>query len=129
MERRTFLRNSLLTAGGVLLGGTAVFRFLKYSKPEGDTRPVTIEKVCQGNGKNVLVLMSAGTRQGNTDRLTDAYIKGLYEKGHTVTKCIWAVCVWPDAGDAGLANVMGTTVPYKTTCNNFIRFLPHVIRS
>lgn len=86
MERRTFLRNSLLTAGGVLLGGSAVFRFLKYSKPEEDTRPVTIEKVCQGNGKNVLVLMSAGTRQGNTDRLTDAYIKGLSEKGHTVTK-------------------------------------------
>lgn len=34
----------------------------------------------------MLVLMSAGTRQGNTDRLTDAYIRGLSEKGHTVTK-------------------------------------------
>ena len=30
--------------------------------------------------------MSAGTRHGNTDRLTDAYIRGLVEKGHTVTK-------------------------------------------
>lgn len=48
MERRTFLRNSLLTAGGVLLGGSAVFRFLKYSKPEEDTRPVTIEKYARG---------------------------------------------------------------------------------
>ncbi len=30
--------------------------------------------------------MSAGTRQGNTDRLTDAYIRGVSEKGHSVTK-------------------------------------------
>ena len=64
MERRTFLRNSLLTAGGVLLGGSAIFRFMKDSKQEEDPpRPATIEKICQGNGKNVLVLMSAGTRQ------------------------------------------------------------------
>lgn len=72
MERRTFLRNSLLTAGGVLLGGATIFRFLKDSKMEEPPRPATIETICQGNGKNVLVLMSAGTRQGNTDRLTDA---------------------------------------------------------
>lgn len=31
-------------------------------------------------------MMSAGTRHGNTDRLTDAYIKGLAERGHSVTK-------------------------------------------
>lgn len=87
MERRTFLRNSLLTAGGVLLGGSAISRFMKDSKQEEEPpRPTTIEKISQGNGKNVLVLMSAGTRKGNTDRLTDAYIKGLSEKGHTVTK-------------------------------------------
>lgn len=86
MERRTFLRNSLLTAGGVLLGGSAVFRFLKENKPEEAPMSATVEKICQGSGKNVLVLMSAGTRQGNTDRLTDAYIKGLSEKGHSVTK-------------------------------------------
>lgn len=30
--------------------------------------------------------MSAGTKLGNTDRLTDAYIKGLIERGHSVTK-------------------------------------------
>ena len=30
--------------------------------------------------------MSAGTKRGNTDRLTDAYIKGLVERGHSVTK-------------------------------------------
>lgn len=43
MERRTFLRNSLLTAGGVLLGGSAIFRFLKESKPEEDFRPTTVK--------------------------------------------------------------------------------------
>ena len=86
MERKTFLRNSLLMAGSILLGGSAIFRFLKDSEPEVDHRPATVEKIGKGNGKNVLVLMSAGTRQGNTDRLTDAYIKGLSEKGHSVTK-------------------------------------------
>ncbi len=40
----------------------------------------------QENKKNVLVLMSAGTRRGNTDQLTDAYIKGVEEQGHSVTK-------------------------------------------
>ncbi|WP_288155760.1 hypothetical protein [Phocaeicola sartorii] len=34
MKRRTFLRNSLLTAGGVLLGGATIFRFLKDCKME-----------------------------------------------------------------------------------------------
>lgn len=43
MERRTFLRNSLLTAGGILLGGAAIFRFLKDGKMEGPLRPATIE--------------------------------------------------------------------------------------
>lgn len=51
MERRTFLRNSLLTAGGILLGGSAVFRFLKDGKMEEPPRPTTIETICQGNGK------------------------------------------------------------------------------
>ena len=36
--------------------------------------------------KKVLVIRSAGTKLGNTDRLTDAYIKGLVERGHSVTK-------------------------------------------
>ncbi|MCI7286752.1 flavodoxin family protein [Parabacteroides sp. AGMB00274] len=86
MERRTFLRNCILTAGSVLIGGSAIFRFLKVSKQKEEPLSTTIETICQGNGKNVLVLMSAGTRKGNTDRLTDAYIRGLSEKGHSVTK-------------------------------------------
>ena len=69
-----------------MLGGTAVFKYIKEQEPIEDPLPPAIEKVHQGNGRNVLVLMSAGTRHGNTDRLTDAYIKGLVEKGHSVTK-------------------------------------------
>ena len=86
MERRNFLKNTLITTGGVLLGGATIHRFLSDKEPAEDPFPPLIEKIHQGNKKNVLVLMSAGTRFGNTDRLTDAYIKGLVEKGHSVTK-------------------------------------------
>lgn len=86
MERRNFLKGTLIATGSLLLGASAVHRFL-YDKESADSPlPPAIEKVNRGNGKNVLVLMSAGTRHGNTDRLTDAYIKGLIEKGHSVTK-------------------------------------------
>lgn len=86
MERRKFLRNSLIAAGGVLLGGSAIYRFLKDEPTEKESVPTNVETISKGKGKKVLVLMSAGTRHGNTDRLTDAYIKGLIEKGHSVTK-------------------------------------------
>ena len=86
MERRNFLKNTLITTGGVLLGGATIHRFLNNKESAEDPFPPLIEKIHQGNKKNVLVLMSAGTRFGNTDRLTDAYIKGLVEKGHSVTK-------------------------------------------
>lgn len=86
MERRNFLKNTLITTGGVLLGGAVIRRFLNNKEPIESQFPPLIEKIHQGNKKNVLVLMSAGTRFGNTDRLTDAYIKGLVEKGHSVTK-------------------------------------------
>ena len=65
MGRRTFLRNSLPTAGGVLLGGSAISRFLKDGKMEGPPN-------MSGQRENVLALMSAGSRQGNTGPLTDA---------------------------------------------------------
>lgn len=51
MGRRTFLRNSLPTAGGVLLGGSAISRFLKDGKMEGPPRPTAIETICRDNGK------------------------------------------------------------------------------
>ena len=86
MERRTFIRNSLVATGGVLLGGAAAYRILNEEQPKEYLLSPTIENIHNGIGKNVLVLMSAGTRHGNTDRLTDAYIQGLVEKDHTVTK-------------------------------------------
>lgn len=86
MDRSTFFRNGLLAAGGLLIGGSAIHRFVKGREPEDDPRPENIVTVHEGKGKNVLVLMSAGTKNGNTDRLTDAYIKGLVEKDHSVTK-------------------------------------------
>lgn len=86
MERRNFLKGTLIATGSLLLGAAAVRRFLYDKEPADSPLPPAIEKVNRGNGKNVLVLMSAGTRHGNTDRLTDAYIKGLVEKGHSVTK-------------------------------------------
>lgn len=86
MERRQFLKNSLLATGGLMAGGGAAFRYFKEQEPIENPLPPAIEKVHQGTRKNILVLMSAGTRHGNTDRLTDAYIKGLVEKDHTVTK-------------------------------------------
>ena len=69
-----------------MVGGAGVFRFLNNKEPKGYPFPPTIETVHHGKGKNILVLMSAGTRHGNTDRLTDSFIQGQVEKGHTVTK-------------------------------------------
>lgn len=86
MERRKFLRNTLITAGSILLGGAVIHRLLNDKETADNPLPPAIEKIHRGNGKNVLVLISAGTRHGNTDRLTDAYIKGLVERGHSVTK-------------------------------------------
>lgn len=86
MERRNFIKGALITTGSLLLGGAAIHRFLNHKELVESPLPPAIERIHQGNGKNVLVLMSAGTRLGNTDRLTDAYIKGLVERNHSVTK-------------------------------------------
>lgn len=68
MERRNFIKNTLIAAGSTLLGGVVLYRFLNKKESAESPLPPTIEKVSRGNSKNVLVLMSAGTRQGNTDR-------------------------------------------------------------
>ena len=86
MERRKFIRNSFWTLGGLMIGGAGIFRFLHNKEPKEYPFPPTIETIHQGKGKNILVLMSAGTRNGNTDRLTDSFIQGLVEKDHTVMK-------------------------------------------
>jgi multimeric flavodoxin WrbA len=86
MERRKFIRNTLITTASLLCGGAAIYRFMNKKEPVETPHLSTIEKVHEGNNKNVLVLMSAAKRLGNTDRLTNAYIRGVIERGHSVTK-------------------------------------------
>ena len=80
MDRKHFLKSVLLTTGGVLLGGTTIYRCLNSKETTDTSLPSLIDKTHQGNMKKILVIMSAGTKRGNTDRLTDAYIKGLVER-------------------------------------------------
>lgn len=88
MERREFLKKSMVAAGGVIVGSSVVGRLIvsNTSKDTAVPLPRHIETIHQGKGKNVLVLMGSGTRLGNTDRLTDAFIKGLMRNDHTITK-------------------------------------------
>lgn len=86
MERRNFIRNTLIATGSLFIGGAVIRRLLNDDEPAESPLPPIVEHLHRGQGKNILVLMSAGTRLGNTDRLTDAYIKGLIERDHTVTK-------------------------------------------
>ncbi|WP_029902666.1 flavodoxin family protein [Prevotella sp. 10(H)] len=88
MQRRSFLKGTFITAGSLLVGGAAVYRYLTgQEQPEESKYPQAIEKMTkEGSKKNVLVLMSSATRKGNTDNLADAYIKGVSEKGYSVTK-------------------------------------------
>lgn len=86
MKRRNFIRNTLIATGSLFIGGAAIHRLINDDDPAENQLPSTVEHVHRGQGKNILVLMSAGTRLGDTDRLTDAYIKGLVERNHTVTK-------------------------------------------
>lgn len=86
MERRSFFKNTLIATGSFLLGGAAVKLIMNNEEPLPARLPLNVEKIHQGEGKNVLVLMGSSTKHGNTDQLTDAYIKGLVERGHTVTK-------------------------------------------
>lgn len=87
MKRRFFFKSALVTMGSLLLGGAVIRRLFVDEESVENPFPTSIEKMTRsGNKKNVLVLMSAGTRYGNTDQLTDAYIKGVIERGHSVTK-------------------------------------------
>lgn len=93
MERWNFLKYFAVTAGSVMLGGLAVYGFFagkdnKVDSMASQNDHSNIEPINNGNGKNILVLMSSGAKKGNTDNLTDAFIKGLVERNHTVTKAV-----------------------------------------
>lgn len=110
MERRIFLKGTLFASGSILLGGAIIHRLLNDKETADSPLPSTIEKTHQGNGRNVLVLMSAGTRHGNTDRLTDAYIKGLVERDILSQKFIWEACASKGAEDVECVSVLYTNV-------------------
>ena len=122
MDRKHFLKSVLLTTGGVLLGGTTIYRYLNSKETTDASLPSLIDKIHQGNMKKILVIMSAGTKRGNTDRLTDAYIKGLVERGHSVTK------VYLGAGDVECASVLHISVLFATAWRIYILCLRHVIQ-
>ncbi|MBR3664504.1 MAG: flavodoxin family protein [Desulfovibrio sp.] len=79
-------RRRLLSWAGLLSlvagAGTLVYRYVS------STSPVKVESfTTQGNGhlKNILVLTGSGRRQGNSDRLAEAFVRGARAAGHTVS--------------------------------------------
>ena len=48
MDRKSFLKNSLVATGSLLLGGAAIYRFLNDKEPAENPLPRTIEKIHQG---------------------------------------------------------------------------------
>lgn len=51
MDRKSFLKNSLVATGSLLLGGAAIYRFLNDKEPAENPLPRTIEKIHQGDMK------------------------------------------------------------------------------
>jgi putative NADPH-quinone reductase len=86
MERRTFIKSSLAAAAGLALSNSKLYGIMKENSVNQGWSDKLIEKVSEGSGKKILVLMSAWMKNGNTDRVTDSFIKGAVENGHSVTK-------------------------------------------
>lgn len=55
MDRKHFLKSVLLTTGGVLLGGTTIYRYLNSKETTDASLPSLIDKIHQGNMKKILV--------------------------------------------------------------------------
>lgn len=54
MDRKHFLKSVLLTTGGVLLGGTTIYRYLNSKETTDTSLPSLIDKIHQGNMKRYL---------------------------------------------------------------------------
>lgn len=65
------------TTGSMLLGGAAARRFLTKKEVAEAVLPPVIEIVNKGNGKNVLVLMSAGDNKPTTFDQPKLYFRHL----------------------------------------------------
>lgn len=70
MDRRKFIKNTLITAAGVAVAGSVVFSNNK------------------AGGKNMKILVITGSprKNGNSNTLADNFIKGAQEAGHTVVR-------------------------------------------
>lgn len=70
MDRRKFVKNTLITAVGVVVAGSVVFSNNK------------------AGGKNMKILVITGSprKNGNSNTLADNFIKGAQEAGHTVVR-------------------------------------------
>lgn len=51
MERRNFLKGTLITMGSLLLGAKAIHRFLNDKEPEESPLPPVIDRIHQGDKK------------------------------------------------------------------------------
>lgn len=72
---------------GSLVLGNALMTACKNVTPESESLANDfINVVSSGTGQKILVLMSAGAKEGNTDRLTNAWIDGAVAAGHSVVK-------------------------------------------
>lgn len=80
LSRRRLLSWTGLAAAAAAGAGCA-YRYFS------STSPVKVESFStpgDGKPKNILVLTGSGRRQGNSDRLAEAFIRGAREAGHTV---------------------------------------------
>ena len=63
MDRKGFLKSTMIATGSLLLGGAGICRFLNDKEPADGPFPRTIEKIHCGNMKKVLVIMSASRKR------------------------------------------------------------------
>ncbi len=70
MDRRKFIKNTLITAAGAIIAGSAVFSNNKTG----------------GKKMKILVITGSPRKNGNSNTLADNFIKGAQEAGHTVLR-------------------------------------------
>ena len=73
MNRRKFIKNTLITAAGAALVGAAA--------------GIASDKISKGEKKmKILVITGSPRKNGNSNTLADSFIKGAQEAGHSVVR-------------------------------------------
>lgn len=70
MDRRKFIKNTLITVAGVAVAGSVVFS----NNKQGDKK------------MKILVITGSPRKNGNSNTLADNFIKGAQESGHTIVR-------------------------------------------